>query len=123
MDSKLIRQLKGKGYLDELRFARVFTRGKFQANQWGKVRIRYELLSRQIPENLITEAFQEIAEDEYQEQIRKLILKKNTEIKTEKNFKKREKIITFVVGKGYEIDLVLQVLEEIKLAYDSEGRH
>jgi hypothetical protein len=37
------------------------------------------------------------------------------EINTSKNLNIREKIITFVTGKGYELDLALKIITELKI--------
>jgi regulatory protein len=114
-DSKaetVIERLAREGFLDDRRFARAFVRGKFRLNQWGRKKIVYELRTRQIAEDVIYEAFSEISEDEYSQMIRLLISKKRSQIKKGKAMNLREKIITFVVGKGFEYGKVVQVLEE-----------
>jgi regulatory protein len=111
---KLIKQLKDEGFIDDQRFARSFVRGKFRVNKWGRIRIAFELRSRQLPEAIITEALLEIGEEEYMETIRALVNRKSGEINPEKTLNKREKIINFVVGKGFETDLVLRMIKEIK---------
>ncbi|MEI6683603.1 MAG: regulatory protein RecX [Bacteroidota bacterium] len=107
--------LEGNNFLNELRFARSFARGKFRSNKWGRIRIQYELKSRQIPGAFIREAMQEISEEEYRATLRQLILKKQLEIKAGKNLNIREKIINFVSGKGFEPDLAAEVLKELKI--------
>ncbi|MFC2102505.1 regulatory protein RecX [Bacteroidota bacterium] len=110
---KLIQQLKDDGFLDDTRFAASFVRGKFRANKWGRIRISNELRSRKLSDAIIAEALQEIDEEEYLETIRALIIRKSGEINPEKTLNKREKIINFVVGKGFETDLVLRIIKEI----------
>jgi regulatory protein len=111
----ILEKLADGGFFDDARFARIFTGSKFRHNKWGRVKIRYELKSRGIQENIIAESMQAISGDEYLETIRELILKKQREIKTGKNLNIREKIITFVNGKGYEFDLIAQALKELKI--------
>lgn len=111
---RLIMELSKEGYIDDLRFAGSFVRGKFRINKWGKQRIVFELKARKIDEQHIKEALKEIDEVSYMDSIRSLIRKKDLEIKTGKTLNKREKIINFVVGKGYEIDPVLRMMNELK---------
>ena len=115
MAERLIKELLNEGFVDDLRFAKSFVRGKFRINRWGKQRIVYELRARKIDEPMIKEGLEEIDEGRYMDSIRSLIEKKNLEIKSKKIVNKREKIINFVVGKGYEIDLVLRMMNELKL--------
>lgn len=112
----IIHKLKEEKFLDDERFTRFFVRGKFRMSKWGRIKIRYELSARGIPEKLINKALaEEIGEEDYRETIRLLILKKKQEIKTEKKLNIRDKIINFVVSKGYEFDQVLDILNELKI--------
>ncbi len=112
---KMIKQLKDEGFIDDQRFTKSFVRGKFRVNKWGRNRITYELKIRQLPGSMISEALKEIAEEEYLDTIRALIMKKSGEINPGKTLNKREKIINFVVGKGFELDLVLRMIQETKI--------
>jgi regulatory protein len=112
---KIMNDLQSEGYIDEERYARMFVRGKFHINKWGRVKIRYELRNRTIPEHLVSKAMEEIGDDDYNQTIRELVLRKMSEINSEKHLNIREKIITFVTGKGFEFDLVAKVLTELKI--------
>jgi regulatory protein len=112
---KIKQNLSGEGFINEERYARLFVRSKFHVNKWGRAKIRYELKIRNIPEELILKAMEEIGEEDYLSTIRELILKKLSEINTGKHLSVREKIITFVTGKGFEFDLISIVLKELKI--------
>ena len=113
--AKMIAMLKEEGLIDDQRFANAFVRGKFRVNRWGRNRITYELRARQLPEPVISNALKEIYEEQYLDVIRTLIIKKSGEINPGKTLNKREKIINFVVGKGFELDLVLRMMQEFKI--------
>jgi regulatory protein len=112
---KIMAHLKEEGFIDEERFARMFVRGKFHINKWGRMKIRYELRNRTIPEYLVNKAMEEIGDDDYIGTIRELILKKMSEINNGKYLNIREKIITFVTGKGFEFDLITKIYTELKI--------
>jgi regulatory protein len=113
---KVIRRLKEDKFLDDERFTRLFVRGKFRISKWGRIKIRHELTSRGIAEKLISKAMaEEIDEEQYTETIRNLALKKKREIKVEKKLNIRDKILNFVVSKGYEFDRVLEIVNELKI--------
>jgi len=112
---KLIQQLTSEGFIDDRRFADSFVRGKLSINKWGRIRITYELRAKKIPEAMIREVLQEIDEEMYMDTIRSLILRKNGEINPDKSLNKRQKIINFAVGKGFEPDLVFRVIQELKI--------
>lgn len=112
----IILKLKKEKFLDDERFTRFFVRGKFRISKWGRIKIRHELTARGISAKLISLVIaEEIGEEEYSKMIRSLIKKKSQEINAEKKLNIRDKIINFVVSKGYEFDLVLQTLNELKI--------
>lgn len=112
--NRILKHLREEGFVDEKRFAHAFVLGKFHNNHWGRYKIRSELVLRQVPVPIIDAALQEIEEGEYLQTIRNLIRKKQDEIKTGDTFNLREKIITFVTGKGFETDLVWAMAREVK---------
>jgi len=111
----IISQLQKEGYIHEERFAKVYAGGKFRVNKWGRQKIEFELKLKGIPESMIHKGIEEIDEADYQRVLCDLILKKQKEIKPEKDLNIREKIITFAQGKGYEMELILTALKELKI--------
>lgn len=116
--SDIIQQLQDDHFVDDERFARSFVRGKFHINKWGRIKIMNELRSRQIDEKVIIMALNEIGAEEYQNMLRLLIKNKYTTVKPGNNLIIREKIITFVTGKGFEYNLTEKILNELKIGHD-----
>jgi len=111
----IISELKKEDYIDEERFAKVYAGGKFRVNKWGRKKIEFELKMRHIPDDLIRRGMEEIDEDEYQKVLMDLIRKKQKEIKQDNNPIIREKIIAFVYDKGYEIEKIVNALNELNI--------
>ena len=111
----IISQLQKENYLNEERFAIVFAGGKFRVNKWGRQKIGFELKLKGIPDALIRKGLEAIDKEDYIRVLHHLILKKHKEIKPEKDLNIREKIITFANGKGYEMELILAALKELKI--------
>ncbi|MCX6286745.1 MAG: regulatory protein RecX [Bacteroidetes bacterium] len=119
----IIVQLREEGFISDERFARAFVRGKWRVNRWGMKRITFELRSKRIPEKLISLALMEIDEDAYREVLERVIWKKALEIrpklKEENNsgniLNFRDKLFNFALGKGYESDLIREILDELKI--------
>ena len=107
---KIIAQLKKEGYLDDARFARVFSHGKFANNRWGKNKISAELMKRQIAEPLIIKALEDIEEQAYRQCLLFLINKKTKELEGKPPGKLREKVVAYCLQKGFEADLVWQII-------------
>ena len=53
------------GFLNEERYARSFTRGKFYSKKWGKLRIQRELKTRGLTDYNIEAGLSEITDDDY----------------------------------------------------------
>ncbi len=106
---EVIAQLIIEGFLDEERFARSFCRGKFRMKQWGCKKIIFELKQRNISAVCIQKALTEIDENEYLEVLRNLIDKRIDLPKASKADK--QKTASYLIGKGFEADLVFAVLK------------
>jgi regulatory protein len=112
----LISKLKEENFLDEERFAKAYARGQFRTNKWGKRKIFFELNHKNIPDAIIQAGLVEIDDEEYRQVLKDLILKKNAEIKNKKSLIIRRNIINFAQGKGFELDLILDIMKEFQLA-------
>lgn len=107
----LISELIEQNYLNEERFARVFAGGKFRMKHWGRIKIRYELKQKQVSEYCIKTGLKEIAENDYRKTLQKLASAKWKTLKAEKNvFLKKSKISTYLLQKGYESNLINEIL-------------
>ena len=100
-------------FLNEERFAKSFARGKFRIKKWGKQRITRELKLRDISVYNIKVALKEIDEEDYLASLYDLIEKKNNQVTEENTFKRKKKIIDFLLYRGYETELVFKTVNEI----------
>jgi regulatory protein len=110
----LLSDLIQNNFLNEERFALAYASGKFRIKKWGKIKIRQHLKQKLIPQQLIQQALASIDGDEYFTTLKSLTIKKKNELKeSESSWNKKLKISRFLASKGYESDLIFQVLEEI----------
>lgn len=109
----IIVQLIEEKFLDEERFARSFVRGKFRINKWGRVRIKQELKRRAISDYCIRKGLSEIKEKAYLEQLEHVVLQKANKVKEENDFKKKSKVASYVIGRGYESELVWEMVKKL----------
>lgn len=101
------------GYVNEERFAKIFAGGKFRTKQWGRVKIKLELKQRHISEYCQRVALSEISDDDYLQTLTTIIEKK-WETTSEKNiFNKRAKTAKYAIAKGYEANLVWEVIGKL----------
>ncbi len=109
---QIINRLREEKYIDNQRFARIFASGKFRNNKWGRIRIRHELKRKSIQEEYIDQALATMDENEYTRIILELIKKKKKSIRKEDPFIIRNKIAQYICAKGFESDLVWDLLKE-----------
>lgn len=100
-------------FLNEERFAKSFARGKFRIKNWGKQRIVRELKFRDISAYNIKTALKEIEEDEYLKTIYRITENRNEIISDTNQFKRKKKLIDFLMRKGYESELIYKTVNEI----------
>lgn len=108
----LISDLITNNFLNEQRFASAFTSGKVRIKRWGRKKIYNQLLQKHVAKIIIQEAFNEIDLDIYQENLTFLAQRKFTETKGTL-FERKVKTARFLTGKGYEFDLIQDVLEHL----------
>ncbi len=97
-------------YVNELRFAESYSRGKFRNNHWGRVRIRQELRLRDISTENIKSGLRAIDETEYAQVLSQLLEKKLRHY--DKDEKRRDKAAASLIRAGFEPDLVFELLNK-----------
>jgi len=109
-----ISQLIEENYLNEERFAIQFAGGKFRMKHWGRIKIRHALKQRQISDYCIKKAMKQIDDEIYYSTLEKLATQKWFLLKGERNiFVKKRKAMDFLLQKGYEMDLVNDVIKKL----------
>ena len=111
----LIIELIEFNFLNEERYARSFARGKFRIKKWGKLKIRMALKKREVYFKCIDFAMSEIDDKTYLNTLKELLQKKNDILKETNLYKRKMKLINYLVNRGYEYDLISDCLVELKL--------
>jgi len=109
----VIEQLIAEKYLDDERFARAYVKDKFRFNHWGKQKIEYMLRSKKINQEVLDLAFEEIVEEDYSENLLKLIADKAPTIKAKDIYDKRNKLMRFAMGRGFESNKIYAAFKEL----------
>lgn len=109
----IIAELIEQNYLNEERFARTFAGGKFRVKNWGKRKIRQHLQQRGITGYNLEQAMREIEPDDYRQTLTELLDKKRRMLKDDNPLVIKQKLARFALGKGYEPDLVWQLVSEL----------
>lgn len=110
---KIMASLVASDYINDGRYAAAFTHDKVRFAKWGRVKIRYTLRQKQVPDDAISNALQEIDEDEYMESLEWAV---RTNYRTQKGktpYERSMKTLRSVAGRGFETFLIRDVLQQI----------
>ena len=106
----IILSLIQQNFINEKRFAISFTNEKLKLLKWGKIKIKYALMKKNISEENISTALNEISDDEYQEIITHELDKKVNNISANNATEKKAKLLRFASSRGYEQDICFNIL-------------
>jgi len=112
---ELISELIVTNFLNEERFAKVYVSGKFNIKKWGKIKIKQSLKIKQVPDKMITKALNTIDSGDYMQTLLELAEKKAKLITESDAYKKKYKLITYLMSKGFENNLISEVLKDNNL--------
>jgi len=111
----IISELIVTNFLNEERFANAYVSGKFNINKWGKIKIKQGLKFKKVPEKMIIRALNSIDYDDYLKAILDGADKKLRTITEKDPYKKKHKLISYLLGRGFENNLILEVLKNNNL--------
>lgn len=112
--NQIIAELISDGFLNEERFAKAFAQGKFRMNKWGKIKIRTAMKHKNVAEKCIELGLAVIGEEEYQNQLKKIITQYIHQRRLDiSKFKNIQKIYRYALSKGYENHLISNILHEL----------
>lgn len=100
-------------FLNEERFAKAFSQGKMKVKKWGVRKISSALKSKGIEGRLLSETVNQLSKDEILKNLRLLLEKKNVLLKESDPYKRKAKLKTWLVGKGYDPELVIREVDNL----------
>ena len=112
----VLNELSNAGYLNDLDFAKEFTKEKFRSKLWGKNKIKSELIKKGIAAEIITQVLsQSINEDDEYEKAMVIAQKKIKSLipKLDDSILLKRKVISFLNARGYSYEIAGKVYEEI----------
>lgn len=112
---QIISELIGNNFLNEERFANAYALGKFRIKGWGKIKIKQGLKLKRVPEGMIKKALQQIDLDDYLAKLKGILEKKSVLLKDKEPYKRSYQLKQYAFGKGYEGNLVADVLKDSPL--------
>ena len=111
--NNIITKLIDDGYLNETRFCKEYSIGKFKHKNWGKNRIISELKKRKISNRNIEMGLDEIDEDIYIERFNELFDKQLERYASKNDMYTKKKIFDYFNYRGWEKDLIFKKINKL----------
>ena len=112
---KILDYLLDNRFVNDERFAKSFVRGKVNQSGWGLNKIRFHLIQKGIAKETIDEALEQTDEDVYRQRLIDILTTKSKTIKANSDFERKRKLAAFAMQKGFEGDLVWEVLKDLAI--------
>lgn len=113
VSGRIVNKLVDQGFIDERRYAHSYVSSKLRNQRWGRLKVIYQLRSKQIPPKFITEAIAEVSDEEYHQIMLDVAQTKwESYDPDEDSAKKRSKLVTFLASRGYESSEIQVLLHE-----------
>ncbi len=100
-------------FLNEERFAKTFVSSKFRIKRWGRGRLTFVLNKKDVYKVNINQALREIEDGEYIEVFNALAEKRADSIIETNKWKKKKKLIDYLLYRGWESHLVYEKANEL----------
>ena len=113
--AKILDYLLDNRFVNDERFTKSFVRGKVNQSGWGLNKIRFHLMQKGIAKELIDEALGQTDEEVYRQRLVDILKAKAKTIKAENNFEKKRKLAVYALQKGFESNLVWEVLKGFEI--------
>ena len=112
---EVIADLIADNFLNEERFARAYASGKFRMKGWGRYKIKQGLVQKSVSPPLIRLALAGLDEAEYRAKLWGVLETKARNEKEKHPYKRKNKLFQYALGRGYERELILELLNDSDL--------
>jgi len=107
-----LNRLRDENFLNDERYLKAFIAAHLR-KKWGKVKMRNALSPKGIDSNLIKQYLDEIEAVEYDEQMETLLQKKWKSLQKYDLKDRRQKVIRFLLGRGFEMQKITAALKKL----------
>jgi len=106
-----IADMIAEGFLSEERFAMDYISKRFKLYGWGRVKLKKGLRDKSVPDKLITQALNSIAQEEYVQALHKHAGKYLRLLKERVNWRRKRKLVDFLLRQGFEYAVINDALK------------
>ena len=111
----IISYLTENNYINHERYAIAYANDKLRFNKWGRIKTATYLRHKDIENQHINTAIEQLDEKLYKEILHKLLSSKNKSLKETDSYKRKAKLINFALSKGFEFEEINTVLEKLQI--------
>ncbi len=113
--TKILDYLLDNRFANDNRFAKAFVRGKVNQSGWGVNKIRFHLIQKGIDKDIIDEALGQTDNEVYRQRLIDILKTKSKTIKANSDFEKKRKLAAYAMQKGFEGNLIWEVLKDLTI--------
>ena len=110
---RVLERLIMERFIDDGRYAAAYVREKMRFSGWGERKIRAALRAKTIAPKIIDEAMSQMVPEDNAERLRDMLQKKAAKTTYRDLYDLKGKLVRFAIGRGFDLDDVLEVVEEI----------
>lgn len=108
--AEIVARLCKEKYINDLRYSRCYVKDKFRYNHWGRIKITRALRVKNINEDDIKDAIEELDQQEYETTLKRLLAQKRKSIKASSDYERNGKLVRFALGRGFEMSIINKYL-------------
>lgn len=112
---QLIAELIEANLLNEERFTKSYCRGKFSLKKWGRNKIRMHLKQKKVSDYCIKKGLAQIDEEDYEKTLQNLCERLLEKYQKDPLWMRQAKTTRYLLGRGFEGNLIKEVLSTIAI--------
>lgn len=109
----ILNALVRDNFVNDERYSLSFVHDKLRFNKWGRIKLVYELRSKGINSEQITKALDSIDNSGYRSILKSELMKKLKKSRSSGRIELKSKLVRFAQSKGFENELIFNVINEI----------
>lgn len=117
---RVVAYLVDHQFVDDARFCRSYVGDKVRYDKWGRRKIEQALWLKHIPSEVSGPILDDVPDEDYLAALRPLLRAKWPTIKAGSDYERSMKLIKFAMGRGFELRLIRQCIDEADDIADGE---
>lgn len=116
----IIRQLRQEGYIDDDRYARAYVHDKLLYNGWGRIKLRLMLRAKQLSDEAIDQALEQIDPQQYTATLEHIVKAKWRTVAQREQRQARAALLRHAAGRGFEPHLIARCINHLTGSSDDD---